>query len=109
ALSLHFDQPDPYAKAAIKAFHDQHLVQQRVGCHLLAPVLGKSERHITKAAIRHGQLETQLKLSDYDALCLKFDEDLINAFIVRSRVDLTPFNIVVPPQIIDSQRSPQIG
>ncbi|KAA6363763.1 MAG: hypothetical protein EZS28_040709, partial [Streblomastix strix] len=33
-LSLHFDQSDPYTKVAIKAFHDQHLVQQRVGCHL---------------------------------------------------------------------------
>ncbi|KAA6403319.1 MAG: hypothetical protein EZS28_001148, partial [Streblomastix strix] len=75
----------------------------------LAPVLGKGERHNTKAAIRLVSSRINQKPKDYDALCLELDEDHIKALSERSRLDLTPFNIVMPPRIVDGERSPQIG
>ncbi|KAA6402497.1 MAG: hypothetical protein EZS28_001978 [Streblomastix strix] len=75
----------------------------------LAPVLGKGERHNKKAAIRLVSSRINQKPKDYDALCPELDEDHIKALRERSRVDLTPFNIVMPPRIVDGERSPQIG
>ncbi|KAA6357780.1 MAG: hypothetical protein EZS28_046693, partial [Streblomastix strix] len=75
----------------------------------LAPVLGKGERHNKKAAIRLVSSRINQKPKNYDALCPELDQDHTKALMERSRVDLTPFNIVMFPRIVDGERFPQIG
>ncbi|KAA6386529.1 MAG: hypothetical protein EZS28_017944 [Streblomastix strix] len=75
----------------------------------LTPALGNGERHNIKAAVRLVSSRINQNPKDYDALCLELDEDHIKALRERSRVYLTPINIVKPPWIVDGKRSPYIG
>ncbi|KAA6392245.1 MAG: hypothetical protein EZS28_012226 [Streblomastix strix] len=75
----------------------------------LAHVLGKGDRHNKIASIRLVSSRINQKSKHYDALCLELDEDHIKALRKRSRVDLTPLNIVMPLRVVDGERSPQIG
>ncbi|KAA6388778.1 MAG: hypothetical protein EZS28_015693 [Streblomastix strix] len=75
----------------------------------LAPVLGKGQRYNKKAAIGLVGSRITQKLKDYNAMGPELDEDHIKTLMERSRVDLTPFSIVMLPRIVDSEKSQQIG
>ncbi|KAA6342764.1 MAG: hypothetical protein EZS28_052361, partial [Streblomastix strix] len=49
------------------------------------------------------------KAKDYDPLVPEFDEDHIKALRERSRVDLSPLKIAMPPKIVEGEKTPQYG
>ncbi|KAA6372723.1 MAG: hypothetical protein EZS28_031751 [Streblomastix strix] len=75
----------------------------------LAHVLGKGKKHNKKAATRLVNSRINQKPKDYDALGSELDEHHIIALWERSKVYLTPINIVMPPRIVNGERSPLIG
>ncbi|KAA6392037.1 MAG: hypothetical protein EZS28_012435, partial [Streblomastix strix] len=54
-------------------------------------------------------LQKLAPILDHDTLGPELDEDHIRAFKVRSRVDLTPLNTMMPHRIVDGKRFSQIG